>query len=214
MASLIQSLSSLRTELNRLDPNRPKESDGWIGDAAHQAEKSDHNQDSRGLVHAIDVTAVWWLEIVIQFLLVRCRAGLEKRLTYIIYKRRIWSASHGWVEREYTGASPHMEHAHFSGSAIPSLENNTSDWHIGETVMTPAQMKELKDYISNEIRAVVDDRKRDYAEAVGQVAVDRINPQPGQTAKVTYGSIWQWQEENLRKLGDRIIAALKPDAVK
>ncbi len=62
MAYLVPSLARLRTEFNQLNPGRDKASDGWIGDAEHQANPtSDHNPDERGAVHAIDVdnTGPW-----------------------------------------------------------------------------------------------------------------------------------------------------------
>ena len=55
MAYLAPSLVQLRNEINRRWPNRDKTSDGWIGDPAHQATKSDHNPDSKGCVHALDI---------------------------------------------------------------------------------------------------------------------------------------------------------------
>jgi hypothetical protein len=135
VATLIPCLVQLRSEVNEIAPSRDKASDGWIGDAAHAATKSDHNPDSRGYVHAIDVDtdlreSDLTMEKIVQFLLARCRSGAEKRLRYIIYYHRIWSASNGWVQEVYDGPSPHTEHAHFSGSHTPSLEASTASWHL------------------------------------------------------------------------------------
>ena len=47
----------LRAQVNARWPKRDKRSDGWIGDKAHQARKSDHNPDARGWVHALDIDA-------------------------------------------------------------------------------------------------------------------------------------------------------------
>lgn len=125
---LIPSLATLRAEFNALSPGRDRASDGWIGDTAHAATESDHNPDERGAVHAIDVDRDLRLpgasmEQVVQFLLRRCRAGQETRLKYIIYDRRIWSASSDWVEKAYSGANPHDKHAHFSGKYDTTNEN-------------------------------------------------------------------------------------------
>ena len=136
----------LRSDFNTVAPGRDKASDGWIGDTAHQHEVSDHNPDETGSVpihdadrvnevHAVDVDddlreSDLTMEKVVQFLLDRCRRGLENRLRYIIYNRRIWEASNGWKQRAYTGPSPHTEHAHFSFSYDTAREASTASWHL------------------------------------------------------------------------------------
>jgi hypothetical protein len=136
----------LRSDFDALAPGRDKTSDGWIGDTAHQHEVSDHNPDETGSVpihdadrvnevHAVDVDADLRtfglvMEMVVQFLLGRCRSGAETRLRYIIYNRRIWEASNGWKQRAYTGPSPHTEHAHFSFSYDTAREAATASWHL------------------------------------------------------------------------------------
>lgn len=144
---LIPCLKALFAEFNRIAPDRDRASDGSIGDAAHQAEVSDHNPDEVGSVpihdadkinevHAIDVDnnlrGDVTMETAVQFLLGRCRSGAEKRLRYVIYNRRIWSASSGWVQKAYTGASAHTEHAHFSASYDSQLEASVVSWHLDE----------------------------------------------------------------------------------
>jgi hypothetical protein len=57
MARLVAGGVTLRNQINRRWPKRDKRSDGWIGDKAHQARKSDHNPDDRGWVHALDIDA-------------------------------------------------------------------------------------------------------------------------------------------------------------
>jgi hypothetical protein len=139
-------LKRLFAEFDRIAPSRDHASDGSVGDPAHQKEVSDHNPDETGSVpihdedhinevHAIDVDNTLresdlTMEKVVQFLLVRCRSGAEKRLRYIIYNRRIWSASSGWVQKTYTGASAHTEHAHFSASYTTAYEASTASWHL------------------------------------------------------------------------------------
>lgn len=138
---LILSLVTLRREFNILAPNRDTASDGSIGDARHQAEPtSDHNPDSKGAVHAIDVDKdlrhpTITMEDVVQFLLARCRSGQERRLKYIIYNRRIWTASNDWREQDYHSSNPHDKHAHFSGMYQPSSETSTASWHLEDLDM-------------------------------------------------------------------------------
>jgi len=84
---------------------------GWIGDAAHQNEQSDHNPDSRGVVHAIDFMCTGaHAQATVNWLL-RFTDDLE----YIIHNRVIWTRSTGWKPRKYTGSDPHTTHVHASG---------------------------------------------------------------------------------------------------
>lgn len=158
MAALVTCLVGLRSEINLLAPGRDKTSDGWIGDAAHQASRSDHNPDSRGLVHAVDLdvdlrTSGLDMEKVVQHVLLRCRSGAEKRLRYVIYNRRIWEASNGWRQRAYGGANPHDKHAHFSASYDPRLEASTASWRLEDI---PVALTEAdKSWFRSELRAAV-----------------------------------------------------------
>jgi hypothetical protein len=137
---LVPCLKALFAEFDKIAPNRDHASDGSIGDAAHQAEPtSDHNPDSKGAVHAIDVDsdlhASFTMEDVIQFFVAECRKnnpnGTDRgRLKYFIYNRRIWSASTGWKQETYTGSSPHTEHAHFSCEYASNYETDTSAWGL------------------------------------------------------------------------------------
>jgi hypothetical protein len=148
---LVPCLIALRGAFNALNPNRDKASDGSVGDSAHADSVSDHNPDESGNtggvedsdsineVHAIDVdiTGPWprglTMEKIVQNILAECRAGREKRLRYIIFNRRIWSASSGWEQRSYTGSNPHDKHAHFSavyGSGASHPEQSTATWNL------------------------------------------------------------------------------------
>lgn len=57
MARLVAGGVKLRKQVNRRWRRRDRRSDGWIGDRAHQARRSDHNPDRNGWVHALDIDA-------------------------------------------------------------------------------------------------------------------------------------------------------------
>jgi hypothetical protein len=169
---LVPCLGQLRTEFNRIAPNRDKTTDGSIGDAAHQDSVSDHNPDETGAVpirdadsvnevHAIDVdidlrVPGLTMEGVVQFILKRCRSGAEKRLRYIIYNRRIWSASSDWVQQSYSGANAHSAHAHFSASYDTAREASTASWHLEDLVaLTEAEIDRIVNETSQKVLAGV-----------------------------------------------------------
>lgn len=172
---LIPCLKALFAELDRIAPSRDHASDGSVGDTVHQNEVSDHNPDETGSVpihdadhvnevHAIDVDnnlreSDLTMEKVVQFLLGRCRSGAEKRLRYIIYNRRIWSASSGWVQKAYHGASAHTEHAHFSASYDTKLEASTASWHLEDipVALTTADKTWIANTLNASVKAAVDD---------------------------------------------------------
>lgn len=175
----IPASKSLVDEFNAAFPGRDKASDGTIGDGEHSQTSSDHNPDETGRtpyednddtneVHARDVDddlrkAGWSMQRVVDLIVARCRSGAEKRIRYIIYNRRIISASWGWGSwHAYYGPSPHTEHAHFSffygsGNGVGNPENITSPWGIlaavnaGEDwfdMATPSELREaMRDVI-------------------------------------------------------------------
>jgi hypothetical protein len=168
---LVPCLVQLRTEFNRIGPGRDRSSDGSVADAAHVAGGNsdhipdeeaaalrDHDADSKNEVHALDVddSGPWpdgfSMERAVQHLLARCRSGAERRLTYVIYERRIWSASRGWVQRAYTGANPHDKHAHFSASYETAREASTASWHLEELVaVTDAEIEKIATRVEQKV---------------------------------------------------------------
>lgn len=153
-----------RRELNALAPDRDTASDGSVGDLAHQEYPSGHNPDESGNaerqdsdsideVRAIDVDVDLRVpgltaQMIVAYLVGRCRAGLERRLIYIIFNGVIWSASGGWVARTYTGSNPHDKHFHLSGH--PAGDADPSPFGLAtllkEDTMTPAEyLKILQD---------------------------------------------------------------------
>lgn len=144
---LVPCLAKLRDETNTLFPVRDKESDGWIGDAAHQQTDSDHNPDPKtGAVRAIDIDRDLrgrvGMQAVVDHIVSRHKSRQDNRAKYVIFNRHIWSASNGWKVRDYTGDNPHDKHAHVS--ALRATEGNVKPWLEG-LFPTPAPPKDEDD---------------------------------------------------------------------
>lgn len=109
-------------DANAAWPTRRKASDGIMGDARHQASKSDHN-----LGNAVDIT---------HDPASGCDAGViaelaidDPRVTYVIWDRRIYSrarAGEGW--RPYSGSNPHTKHVHISVRADARDDDSPWPW--------------------------------------------------------------------------------------
>lgn len=197
---LTKGMNTLRGEFNKLAPGRDKASDGSVGDLAHQEEAaSGHNPDitgrseykdgdSKNEVRAIDVdsdlrTPGLTMEIVVQHLVALGRAGkLAKWVKYLIYNRRIWSASDGWKTRTYTGPSAHTEHLHVSGAYSQTADENTNGAVYEFERIPVALTSDDKKWLTAEITRIVDER-------ADQTPKDVWGYDPGVTDKKT-GSIW------------------------
>jgi hypothetical protein len=151
-ADTVPCLLELAEEFDILGPKRDTESDGSIGDTAHQSRSSNHNRDdvsgsktpqtdsdSSPDIRAIDVddSGPWLNGFTMQkgvdHIVSRCRSGVEDRLVEIIYDRHAWYASNGWNRVNYTGSNPHTEHAHFGAKAdTGKLEDDRSPWGLVE----------------------------------------------------------------------------------
>ena len=148
MAVLARSLGNLFDELNARWPHRDHKTDGWIGDAAHQARQSDHNPDSRGIVHAIDIDK----DGIDTGIVVGQCARMEMPTSYVIFNRWIYSRSRDFEPRRYTGSNPHTGHIHVSIQSGPTFES--AQWHWGiavptnpaDYIITPAQGEEMTDW--------------------------------------------------------------------
>lgn len=111
-ARLAYSLETLRDEVNARWPARDKASDGWIGNADHQATPSDHNPNEAGVVCALDITNDPGSGADMGKLAELLRVNRHPDLKYVIvhWDRRMFSAyeAHGvpaFTWRDYHGAA-------------------------------------------------------------------------------------------------------------
>ena len=123
-------------------PKRNKASDGLLPSAAHirQNPNSDHNS---GL--AADLTHDPHSGIDCREIFEQLKA--DKRVDYLIFNSRIWSARNG--ERDYTGPNRHEKHLHISIKA--ECSKDTSPWFawmgkpsIGSKVKAKFKKKAVK----------------------------------------------------------------------
>lgn len=124
---LAPALDVLRAEINARWPRRDKASDGWIGDAAHQASKSDHNPNSRRSVNALDVD-----KDGIDVAAVIAAVQRHPSTHYWIFNRQIADRDDNWRRRAYTGSNPHDKHLHVSIRQTAAAEQDRRPWGLLE----------------------------------------------------------------------------------
>jgi hypothetical protein len=128
---LVASLVQLRDEVNARFPGRDRTSDGWIGDASHQARKSSHNPDwsHGGAVRAIDIdnNGGSYEKTPLQQLVLKAAIG-DPRVWYVISNGIIYSRTYGWRASRYTGSSPHDHHVHVSVTEDAARWKDRSRW--------------------------------------------------------------------------------------
>jgi len=145
--------NSLEAELrdyNTIEPKRSKASDGWLGNASHQATRSDHNPDYRagGIIRAGDLTTSShgiaglrtteaqreWHKLLIADLIATEKANPVDRIWYLIHYLpgdsypKIWSRTNDWAPKRYYGASPHDHHWHTSIMRTNAAAGDTKRW--------------------------------------------------------------------------------------
>lgn len=124
--------TELRDEINRQYPQRDKSSDGWIGDTAHAARKSDHNPNSAGVVRAIDVDKDGLpAGSMVEHLRKMGKSG-DRRLRggYLIFNSRIAGTHTAWDWHAYKGSNPHDKHFHVSFADAASDYEASGAWGI------------------------------------------------------------------------------------
>ena len=140
MARLARSLEQLRAQVDALWPLRDTSSDGWIGDAAHAARKSDHNPDAAGVVTAIDITHDPGRGLDARKLAEALVAARDPRIEYIISNGEIVNSRVSpWVWRAYDGENDHRKHMHISVHDEPALYDDARPWAIGMLSSKPAR---------------------------------------------------------------------------
>jgi hypothetical protein len=122
-----ESLKTLLNQVNRTYPNRNKDSDGLIGNLAHQATVSQHNPNAAGVVTAQDIThdpahGVDGQKLADQLI-------QDPRAWYVIFNNRIRYQGKAW--ERYTGINPHKTHMHISTVQNPAGYDNPANWNLG-----------------------------------------------------------------------------------
>lgn len=141
------SLLRLQDAVNTKWPGRDKGNDGFLGDSAHAARKSDHNPNAAGVVCAFDIThdpPTLDAHALADYL----KSKGDKRVQYIISNKRIWNPDISSAWRPYTGSNGHTEHIHVSVRQKPDLYDDDAPWDIGTaTTPTPAPTGPYPDFL-------------------------------------------------------------------
>jgi hypothetical protein len=136
------SLCKLRDQINAKFPNRKKDSDGTIGNAAHCPGSSDHCPNiidgDVGVVTGMDITHDPPHGLDSGAVAEKLRVSQDPRIKYIISNRRIanyrgLAGKPPFAWRPYNGANPHDKHFHLSvktGKTGPGGYDTTADWSI------------------------------------------------------------------------------------
>ena len=114
---LSKAAKTLRDQINETWMDRDKRSDGWISDSKHALRKSDHNPRPDGEVCSIDIDSGLSNEQGVSHALadqLRLTAKKDKRISYIIFSRKICSRKSLWRWVAYRGLNPHEKHLHIS----------------------------------------------------------------------------------------------------
>lgn len=157
MAVVVAALKALDREITEIAPKRTLPT-WYLGDRAHRARPSGHNPDDtpgskaedsdadniaeiRSGDYRLPLNASFTAEQLIQVLVKLCRQGKITWIKYIIFNKRIWSASTGWVTRAYTGSNDHSHHFHISCKSDTKSENSTAKVGLHVLVAKPTPPK-------------------------------------------------------------------------
>jgi hypothetical protein len=144
-------LLALRNQIDVKYPKRRKDSDGTIGDQAHQGTTSDHNPDWENVVRALDITHDPDHGCDIDRLSDWLQAGRDPRIEYVIANHLIMNGNgyaDAWEWNKYYGIDPHTNHMHVSTVSDDSIADNESPWFLGGVDMSvESDMTRVKDII-------------------------------------------------------------------
>lgn len=116
---LAPSLVTYVQEADSVYPQRDRNSDGSIGDLAHQSRTSDHNPDDDGWVCAVDLDEDLAPGLDLKAFAEQLRQRRDRRIAYVIYEGRTFKSYprngyEAWAWQPYTGENAHLHHLHLS----------------------------------------------------------------------------------------------------
>lgn len=142
-------LARLKQSVNTRWPNRDHESDGWIGDLAHQRKTSDHNPDANGVVHARDID-----KDGIHVPTVLASLLIHPSTRYAIFNKKIYHVNTGFKPARYTGSNPHTGHLHVSIEHTNTARNSRDMWRfISAAPAWPLLKLGMREYLAMELQA-------------------------------------------------------------
>jgi hypothetical protein len=147
-----KALDTLKGEITEAYPGRKPGSLQTIGDPNHSSRDSQHNPNPAGVVTAIDVmndTAGPDPDWLADYLVDLGKSG-DARIWYVVWDRKIWSRTYGWVTRAYTGSDPHTSHVHMSLWQTSAAYDSTAPWGLEDSVaLSDADIKKIADAVWN-----------------------------------------------------------------
>lgn len=131
MPRIARSLATLRDQVNARWPTRSKSNDGWIGDTAHAARRSDHNPNGADVVQALDLTHDPAKGFDSYKFAESLRQNRDPRIKYVISNGRIFSSKVSpWQWRPYNGVNAHAKHVHVSVNDNPAQYDDGRPWAL------------------------------------------------------------------------------------
>lgn len=184
-AYLAPSLCAFFDQADRKWPGRKRGADGTIGDASHQARRSDHNpawhdSDEYGIVRAGDITNDPHGGPDCSVISEQLRKNQDSRVRYCIFNRRVWhdgsiskmfdvSMPQAYTWYAYKGPSAHTAHMHVSIKRNKTAANDVRSW-FDKSATPPVEPTKEWDELAT---------KKEIEEVVRAVLVDVLNDGAG-----------------------------------